>query len=729
MRYTSAVAGAPASSALPAGRVARGMRVRPSTLRLFAILAGLAGGVLPGQIPPAFAQSDYVIRGTTAATASVFVVDNSSSSCSDAGPGSSTTPYCTISAALLAHHDPGTTIEVMPGVYHEQVTIPASGLSGSPLVLQSMGTSSQPVLIDGADDFAGTARWTRQSGNVWLAAEVTWSPFQVFVDGARLAASTASPSTLPSGSFTFVSGQGLYVNIGGDNPGAHDTHVGHRLYGVFSSGKTSVVVKGFSITRAESRGIQLTGASSDVTLEGNRVTFSGHAGIQVNGGSGIVIRGNVSSDNGDHGIALLTSTTGSTIEGNESFRNAFPAGRQANGLYLFGSPGNRIVGNRFHDNQDTGEHMQSGSNDNISIQNRSWNNGDHGFDHLAATGNVHVGDVAFGNFRDGFEAEGNSTGTVLHDCIATDNGLTSSQFDLDIDGTSTSGFQSDDNLFWNSTARPPIKFGTAIDTSVAKYSAASGQDGNTFQANPLFTDPANGNFELRAGSPCIDDANSGVANWPSTDALGRARVDDAGTPNRGRGPVTFADRGALEFQGSTAANQPPVARLTVTPSSGTAPLTVTASGSASSDADGTIASYRFDFGDGTVVGPQAGANAQHTFAAGTWTVRLTVTDDKGATGTASAVVTASAPNQPPVARLTVTPSSGTAPLAVTASGSASSDADGTIASYRFDFGDGTVVGPQAAASATHTFAAGTWTVRLTVTDNQGATSTASAVVT
>src|SRR5204863_447969 len=186
---------------------------------------------------------------------------------------------------------------------------------------------------------------------------------------------------------------------------------------------------------------------------------------------------------------------------------------------------------------------------------------------------------------------------------------------------------------------------------------------------------------------------------------------------------------AVVTASGTTANQPPVARLTVTPSSGTAPLTVTADGSASSDADGTIASYKFDFGDGTVVGPQAAATATHTFAAGTWTVQLTVTDDKGATGTASAVVTATAPNQPPVARLTVTPSSGTAPLAVTADGSTSSDADGTIASYKRDFGDGTVVGPQSAATATHTFAAGTWTVQLTVTDDKGATGSASAVVT
>jgi PKD repeat protein len=375
--------------------------------------------------------------------------------------------------------------------------------------------------------------------------------------------------------------------------------------------------------------------------------------------------------------------------------------------------------------------MQSGANDNLSIQNLSWNNGDHGFDQLGATGVQHVDDVAYNNFRDGFELEGNSGGSAVHNCIAIENGITTNESDLAVDASSESGFTSDDNLFWNSGPQPPYRFGTTRYATTAQFSAATGQDTRTVQADPLFSDPSHGGFELRAGSPAIDNANSGVANWPSTDALTRARRDDPGTPNTGRGPVTFADRGALEFQAASQANQPPVARLTVSPSSGTAPLAVTTNASASSDADGTITSYRFDFGDGTSAGPQSGATATHTFAAGTWTVRVTVTDNGGATGTASATVTATAPanNQAPVARLTVSPSSGTAPLAVTANASASSDADGTITSYRFDFGDGTSAGPQSGATATHTFAAGTWTVRVTVTDNGGASSSASATVT
>jgi PKD repeat protein len=63
---------------------------------------------------------------------------------------------------------------------------------------------------------------------------------------------------------------------------------------------------------------------------------------------------------------------------------------------------------------------------------------------------------------------------------------------------------------------------------------------------------------------------------------------------------------------------------------------------------------------------------------------------------------------------------------VTADASASTDTDGTpIATYRFDFGDGTIVGPQPGAAATHTFTSrGTYTVRVTVTDTAGLSSTA-----
>jgi PKD repeat protein len=178
---------------------------------------------------------------------------------------------------------------------------------------------------------------------------------------------------------------------------------------------------------------------------------------------------------------------------------------------------------------------------------------------------------------------------------------------------------------------------------------------------------------------------------------------------------------------------PPAAALTVTPSSGVVPLTVTADASASTDVDNTpISTYTFDFGDGSApVGPQAGATATHTYGStGTFTVTVTVTDTGGLSSTKTATVNVVA-DAPPVAKLTVTPSTGAAPLAVTADASGSTDTDSTkIASYTFDFGDGSpAVGPQAGATATHTYQnTGTFTAKVTVTDSAGLSSTASATV-
>src|SRR5207249_2012736 len=292
--------------------------------------------------------------------------------------------------------------------------------------------------------------------------------------------------------------------------------------------------------------------------------------------------------------------------------------------------------------------------------------------------------------------------------------------------------------------------------------------------------------------------------------------------------------------------------------------------------EGPIASYRFDFGDGTVLGLQSGATATHTYAAGSWTASVQVTDAGGLSATASVAVSVSQSNPnlvgnpsfetnidgwapiggatlarvlggsagsysllvagPPVstspygitdqpawvpatpaagfryrvrasvradlgtsvvslrvreslggsvgawlessqltlspawqsievdyptrwagstldlqivgqpsfnqqafrvdevsitrlltssgpgdrqAVLSISPPSGDAPLVVTADASASIVPQGAVPSYRFDFGDGTVVGPQAAATVHHIYAAGRWMASVEMSDGSG----------
>ncbi len=429
-------------------------------------------------------------------------------------------------------------------------------------------------------------------------------------------------------------------------PGATVTISGSGI-GIYLSGVSWVVVQGFNVTHTPGYGINVSN-SSNITIAGNHVSFAGQpvsgqikTGIRLSNVSDSLVSGNSSDHNSDYGIMLTSGSTRNELRGNLTFNNSRVYVRATAGIRLYHSPGNTVDRNISHDNQDSGIESYPGSDDTLIYDNVLYNNGDHGIDDLTTTGQRIIGNTAYNNVTAGINVEGSSTGATVENNISVDNGIKSprTHSDIRIERGSTAGTTVDYNLVYLTVPDTVEIWDSVSYSSLAAYQAASGQEAHGIFADPRWYDPAAGDFRLRPGSPAIDSANSGVSGQPGTDVLGVPRLDDPATPNTGIGPRTYDDRGAYEFQPGAAA--PPNASLSVTPPYGTVPFQATADASASTG-DHPIASYTFDFGDGsTAVGPQPGPIATHTYTTpGTYTVTVSVVDDTGLSSTATATVDA-----------------------------------------------------------------------------------------
>jgi PKD repeat protein len=175
--------------------------------------------------------------------------------------------------------------------------------------------------------------------------------------------------------------------------------------------------------------------------------------------------------------------------------------------------------------------------------------------------------------------------------------------------------------------------------------------------------------------------------------------------------------------------EPPVAVINVTPgTTGTAPFKVVFDASDSTD-DRGIASYAWDFGDGTTgtgVMPAA-----HTYTScGSYVVKLTVTDYWGNKGYATVIINVGETGGPKVV-IKVTPgTSGTAPFKVYFDASGCTFATGCgvgTATYSWNFGDG-ITGTGVTTSHIYT-SNGVYTVILTVTDSAGNVGYGSVIIT
>jgi parallel beta-helix repeat protein len=439
--------------------------------RLIAGLIGLALGVAFLALPSA----------AQAVTVSIYV-DKTMSTCSDAGTGTSTAPYCTITKAV-SRLQAGYILYVGSGTYAETIKPAVSGTSSAPVTITAWSGHS-PIIGTGV------------------------------LFGANI--SSKSYITLSDLTFSGTIGDGIYVN-----------------------GSNHITVSGNTVSGA-----------------GRPVSGQTAPGISVRGSSESVVSGNNVHHNFGTGIYLVSGTTSTTVLNNQSNFNAEQYRRNATGINVV-SPGNSVLRNVTHDNEDSGIQFYTGGNNNLAAGNVTYNNGDHGIDNLNVTGGRIIGNTVYRNCTSGINVEGTSTQYTVMNNVAVDNavypaynGISCARRagNIGIWDSAPPTTTVDHNLVWLTTPGKLYVFGASY-TSLAAMQSATGQEVHGVQGDPRFADAANWDLQQTSGSPAIDRGHSGVSGAQSVDILGAARVDDPAISNsQAEGPRLYDDLGAYEYQ-------------------------------------------------------------------------------------------------------------------------------------------------------------------------------------
>ncbi len=247
------------------------------------------------------------------------------------------------------------------------------------------------------------------------------------------------------------------------------------------------------------------------------------------------------------------------------------------------------------------------------------------------------------------------------------------------------------------------------------------------------------------GNLVVADFGTLSSRWATTGSTGRAEVtyQAPGPPSPGvstdRAVTLRATPLGSDYAAGTARSvtvllmrpgdiRPPtrmVPRFTVSPSNPRESDTVHFDASSSSDPDGQIASFAWEFGDGKSGTGRTGAHEYEM--AGTYGVVLTVRDAYG-TGVSTAPTLVTVSSSPaPVAAFTVSPTDPGIGTPVVFNAAASTAPVGRrIVDYSWDLGDGTLAEGVALRHSYET--AGTFTAVLTITDSTGRRAVASLTI-
>lgn len=258
-------------------------------------------------------------------------------------------------------------------------------------------------------------------------------------------------------------------------------------------------------------------------------------------------------------------------------------------------------------------------------------------------------------------------------------------------------------------------------TAISDIAVITSKDWETFSCSVSVT-PGSTYFlmaQVMEDQPCGMECNhvDWLLNWSNPYSDGVVyESDDNGS--------TWDTYSSNDFCFRVYGNLPPNEDPTACFSYSTSGLEVDVDAGCSNDDDGTIVSWQWDWtSDGSY--DSTGETASHTYSSSnTYTIKLRVVDNDGGSDTVEHTVTVSSGgggNTAPDAYFVAT----TSGLTVNVNAGESSDSDGTITNYAWDWtNDGSYDTSSASATTSHTYtSADTYTIKLRVTDNGSATDT------
>ena len=271
---------------------------------------------------------------------------------------------------------------------------------------------------------------------------------------------------------------------------------------------------------------------------------------------------------------------------------------------------------------------------------------------------------------------------------------------------------------------PPGIIGAPTSSLVPDFVAPSPGAGDPAAFSATFADPTKSGLRPAQFSWSFGDGTTAVGQnvthafrTPGINIVSLTITDSLGRTNTVSKPVTVGAPTTVTAVFFTTPASPVSGQSIIFNASQTTP-----------PAGHTITDYSWDFGDGS--GGATGVVVSHTFASpGTYTVLLRVTLDNGAQASTSQTMTVAPPN--PKAVINLSPPTGTVGQTITFLGNKSTPAPGrTIVNYTWNFGDGSPVVSGSTSSVARPYGrAGTFTITLLVTDDQGNQDLATAQIT